>query len=146
MDVFSKRRRSEVMARIRGRGNRSTELRMAAMLRARGISGWQLNRRDIPGTPDFYFSEFCLALFVDGCFWHQCPKCSKMPLGNRRFWSAKLAMNARRDVRVRRILNRRGISVMRLWEHDLEQLTPRLRIALRRLVEMTDKSGATRGR
>jgi DNA mismatch endonuclease (patch repair protein) len=133
MDVFSKRKRSEVMSNIRGRGNRSTERRMAAMLRAKAISGWQMHRKDIPGTPDFYFQELHLALFIDGCFWHQCPKCSKMPTQNGTFWNEKLTKNVRRDKRIRRMLNRSGISVIRLWEHDLEHQTRRCRAVLGRL-------------
>ncbi|MGO9131614.1 MAG: very short patch repair endonuclease [Bryobacteraceae bacterium] len=131
--MFSKGKRSAVMSSIRGKGNRSTERRMAAMLRARAISGWQMHRKDIPGKPDFYFPERRLALFIDGCFWHQCPKCAKMPTQNGSFWNQKLTKNARRDKRIRRALNRSGISVIRLWEHDLERQTTRCRAVLDRL-------------
>jgi DNA mismatch endonuclease, patch repair protein len=133
MDVFSKSKRSEVMSRIRGRGNRSTERRMAAMLRARGISGWQMHRKDVPGRPDFFFEESGIALFIDGCFWHACPKCSTMPSQNGGFWSQKLTKNVQRDNRVRRRLNRSGIKVVRLWEHDLERLTSRCKSVLVKL-------------
>jgi DNA mismatch endonuclease, patch repair protein len=133
MDVFSKSKRSQVMSEIRGRGNRSTERRMAAMLRGRGISGWQMHRKDVPGTPDFFFEELGIALFVDGCFWHACEKCSTMPSQNSDFWSQKLTKNVRRDRRVRRLLNRSGIRVIRLWEHDLEHLTGRCKSVLVRL-------------
>jgi DNA mismatch endonuclease (patch repair protein) len=133
MDVFSKSKRSEVMSRIRGRGNRSTERRMAAMLRARRISGWQMHRTDVAGKPDFYFPGLQIALFIDGCFWHACPRCSQIPRQNVAFWSAKLTANAKRDARTRRELNRAGISVIRLWEHDLEKLTVRCRSVLKRL-------------
>ena len=75
MDVFTKQKRSEVMAKIKARGNRSTERKTAAILRAKGISGWQMHRSDIPGKPDFFFEELRIALFIDGCFWHMCPKC-----------------------------------------------------------------------
>jgi DNA mismatch endonuclease (patch repair protein) len=92
-----------------------------------------MHRKDIPGTPDFYFQELHLALFIDGCFWHQCPKCSKMPTQNGTFWNEKLTKNVRRDKRIRRMLNRSGISVIRLWEHDLERPTTRCRAVLGRL-------------
>lgn len=133
MDVFSKAKRSEVMAAIRGKGNRSTERSMAAMLRSRGLSGWRLQPQGVPGCPDFFFEQRKLALFIDGCFWHACPKCSKLPAHNRRFWRAKLGNNVRRDRAVRRCLNRRGISVIRLWEHDLEKMTRRCIAVLSRL-------------
>lgn len=114
---------------------------MAAMLRARGISGWQMHRTDVAGKPDFYFPDLQIALFIDGCFWHACPKCSEMPRQNAAFWSAKLTANAKRDVRTRRALNRAGISVIRLWEHDLENLTARCKSVLNQL----QISSATRG-
>lgn len=141
MDVFSKDKRSEVMSKIRGKGNRSTERRMAAMLRASRISGWQMHREDIRGNPDFYFPELRLALFVDGCFWHQCPKCSKLPSRNRAFWTYKLGKNVRRDSRIRRALNRAGISVYRVWEHDLERRTSRCRAVLARIRLMAGPFG-----
>jgi len=71
-DVFTKRKRSEVMARIRGRGNKDTEIALAKLLRANGISGWRRNQALI-GKPDFIFRRERVAVFVDGCFWHGCP-------------------------------------------------------------------------
>lgn len=40
-DVFTKKKRSEVMSRIRSRGNRDTELAMMRVLRGLGITGWR---------------------------------------------------------------------------------------------------------
>ena len=40
-DVFTKAKRSEVMSRIRSRGNRDTELVLARLLRANHITGWR---------------------------------------------------------------------------------------------------------
>lgn len=137
MDVFSKAKRSEVMSKIRGRGNRSTEARMAAILRSRHISGWQMHRKDLPGTPDFYFPGLRLALFSDGCFWHQCPKCASIPAQNGAFWAEKLLKNVRRDRRIRRDLNRLGITVWRLWEHDLERNTTRLQSVVAEIATRT---------
>ena len=39
-DIFSKAKRSEVMSRIRSRGNKDTEGAMVLLLRAAGITGW----------------------------------------------------------------------------------------------------------
>jgi len=70
---------------------------MAAMLRAKAISGWQMHRKDIPGTPDFYFQELHLALFIRWVLLAPVPKCSKMPTQNGTFWNEKLTKNVRRD-------------------------------------------------
>ncbi len=72
-DVFSKSKRSKVMAAIRSKGNKDTELRLAFILRAYGIKGWR-RHYPLPGKPDFVFPKQRLAVFVDGCFWHSCPK------------------------------------------------------------------------
>ena len=44
-DVFTKARRSAVMSRIRGAGNKDTELRLIALMRAAGITGWRRGAR-----------------------------------------------------------------------------------------------------
>jgi DNA mismatch endonuclease Vsr len=81
-DVFTKAKRSQVISRIRGRGNKETELALMRLFRRQSIRGW---RRQAPvfGKPDFVFSSLKLAVFVDGCFWHRCPKHSNLPRNNR---------------------------------------------------------------
>lgn len=69
--------------------------------------------------PDFVFPKLKVAVFVDGCFWHACPKCYIRPRQNRKFWDAKREMNQARDRRQSRALRKAGWTVMRLWEHDL---------------------------
>jgi len=66
-DVFSKRKRSQVMAAIRSKGNKDTELKLASILRAHGIKGWR-RHQPLVGKPDFIFLKQRLAVFVDGCF------------------------------------------------------------------------------
>ena len=117
-DVFTKSKRSEVMSRIRGRGNKDTELALAKILRANRITGWRRNQK-LFGKPDFVFKRARLALFVDGCFWHGCPKHATMPRNNRAFWRRKLAGNIARDALVTRTLRRAGRRVLRVWEHEL---------------------------
>jgi DNA mismatch endonuclease, patch repair protein len=90
-----------------------------AKLRSYQIDGWAKHVSEIPGTPDFFFPAVGLALFVDGCFWHGCPKCDRrLPGTNRKKWAAKITANVRRDNRQRRQLNRLGFHVMRVREHS----------------------------
>src|SRR5690348_15956433 len=108
-DPLSRSERSERMSRVRGAGNKSTELRVLRALRRHGISGWLRHLRGIPGRPDFYSPEAKLALFVDGCFWHACPKCARrLPHARADFWQTKIESNRRRDSRVRRQLRAIG--------------------------------------
>jgi DNA mismatch endonuclease (patch repair protein) len=150
-DVFTKAKRSEVMSRIRGRGNKDTELALARLLRANGISGWRRHlllivrssrgneaqtenrkpearnpkligassRRLLRVRPDFVFRRTRLAIFVDGCFWHGCPKHATKPKNNRAFWRRKLTANKSRDRLVNATLRRAGWRVLRIWEHEL---------------------------
>lgn len=142
-DVFSKRKRSEVMSRIRGRGNKDTELALAKLLRANGISGWrrhleirgraallrgpkikavQQHRPTFRVKPDFVFRQVRLALFVDGCFWHGCPRHATKPKNNRAFWRRKFSANKARDALVTRTLRKAGWRVLRVWEHELARI------------------------
>jgi len=116
------------MSRIRSRGNADTELALARLLRANKISGWRRQRevriqksgaRIFKVRPDFIFKQARLAVFVDGCFWHGCPKHGTQPKGNRAFWKNKFARNKARDVLVTQTLRRAGWRILRIWEHEL---------------------------
>ena len=117
-DVFTAEKRSLVMSAIRSRGNQSTEVRLAQLLRLNRITGWRRNLA-LPGRPDFAFRRERVAVFVDGCFWHGCPKHFTRPKSSRKFWDEKIARNKARDAKVNRELRRVGWSVIRIWEHAL---------------------------
>ena len=127
-DIYTRAQRSALMAKVRGRGNVSTEGALAAVLRAAGWSGWRRQQavrgRDARGEPfrvrpDFVFRSRRLVVFVDGCFWHGCPRHGTQPKGNATFWRAKFRRNRERDRRDTRNLRRAGWRVLRLWEHAL---------------------------
>jgi DNA mismatch endonuclease, patch repair protein len=119
-DVFTKAKRSEVMSRIRGRGNKDTELAMAKLFRRHDITGWRRNQ-PLFGKPDFVFSKSKITVFVDGCFWHSCPRHATKPKNNRAFWQRKLSANKKRDQLVNLTLRRAGWSVVRIWECALKK-------------------------
>ncbi|MDP9175741.1 MAG: very short patch repair endonuclease [Planctomycetota bacterium] len=106
------------MARIRSKGNKSTELRLLAILRNEGIKGWRRNQ-PVFGRPDFVFKASQVAVFVDGCFWHKCPRCFRRPQSNNAYWDDKFQRNRRRDRRVNRQLRQLGWKVLRIWAHEL---------------------------
>ena len=117
-DVFSKKKRSQVMAAIRSSGNKATEMKLAAILRAAGITGWRRHQA-VRGHPDFIFRRERLAVFVDGCFWHGCRWHCRMPKSRTEFWDPKIATNKKRDRTVDILLRKRGWRVLRIWEHSL---------------------------
>jgi DNA mismatch endonuclease, patch repair protein len=126
--------RSRAMARIRGKGNHTTEGRLRFALVQAGISGWCLHA-SLAGRPDFYFKNHDLALFVDGCFWHGCSRCGHIPRTNRAFWQAKIERNRVRARRWDRKLRRQGIMVRHIWEcqlkKDLKRVVTRLELLLK---------------
>lgn len=124
------------MAKVRGKGNRSTEMKVELALVDAGVEGWEKHSREILGKPDFYFPDHRLAVFVDGCFWHACPVCQRrVPASRAEFWRNKIDENRRRDNRQRRKLRRQGYHVMRVWEHELKRDT-----WLKRLRSMLDRT------
>lgn len=118
-DVFSKKKRSEVMAAIKSKGNRDTELRLLEILKANRISGWR-RHYPVPGMPDFAFRKEKVVIFIDGCFWHNCPQHGHTPLSNRVYWLNKMKRNRKRDRMVNKILMEKGWTVLRFWEHELK--------------------------
>lgn len=118
MDVFSKRKRSHVMSRIRSFGNQSTENALAALFREARITGWRRHAR-LAGRPDFVFQKERLSIFVHGCFWHGCRTCYRLPEMNRAYWQQKIVKNMARDRRVARRLRDSGYSVLTIWECQL---------------------------
>jgi DNA mismatch endonuclease (patch repair protein) len=105
---------------------------MIQILRSSHISGWRRNQ-PLFGKPDFVFPKQKVILFVDGCFWHGCPKHSNMPKNNRPFWKKKLTGNVERDKNVSRKLRKQEWKVVRVWEHELnnpEKVVAKLRKVL----------------
>ena len=128
--------RSQLMARIAGRGNKSTELHFAKLLRGSGLKGWRRHQR-LPGRPDFMWKKQKVVVFLDGCFWHghDCGR-NLAPKTNKQIWREKIFRNKSRDRRVRRSLKKMGWAVVGLWECDLHRnparCLNRLRLALER--------------
>ncbi len=73
------------------------------------------------GAPDLVFTKARVLVFVDGCFWHGCRRCKKLPATYSAFWVEKIAANRARDVKTRKALRRMGWKVFRIWEHDLRR-------------------------
>ncbi|HET6841498.1 MAG TPA: very short patch repair endonuclease [Candidatus Angelobacter sp.] len=120
-DVFSARKRSEVMSKIKGKDT-TPEIRVRSALHRMGFR-FRLHRRDLPGCPDIYIPRLGLTVFVNGCFWHLHPRCkdARLPKSNIDFWREKLYRNRQRDAANARKLRRIGKQVLVLWECDVER-------------------------
>ena len=101
--------------------------------------------------PDFVFPKLRLAVFVDGCFWHGCPRHFTRPKSRQAFWDAKILGNKQRDRLVNRTLRKAGWRVLRIWEHELRRreerrLVRRLEENLGRSMEMVSRAKKLPGR
>ena len=108
------------MSAVRSRGNKTTEVILRLGMARAGIVGWKMHPTGLIGTPDFYFHKEKVAIFVDGCFWHGCPKCGHLPSVNNAYWRKKISRNRQRDAARARELRKVGVVVIRLWEHELK--------------------------
>lgn len=96
------------------------ELVLRRELHARGLR-YRVDRSPVPGVrwrADLVFGPSKVAVFVDGCFWHGCPRHGVVPKNNSEWWRAKLEANSARDRRVERELEAAGWQWIRVWEHE----------------------------
>jgi DNA mismatch endonuclease Vsr len=113
--------RSQLMSRVRSRGNKTTELLAIQLLRQNGIKGWRRHAK-IAGRPDLVWPRAQLAVFIDGCFWHghSCGR-NLNPKTNTKLWKEKIQANKSRDRRNNRLLKLDGWNVVRIWECALSK-------------------------
>lgn len=78
---------------------------------------YRLYRRDLPGSPDLVLTRYGVAIFINGCFWHQhgC-KFTSRPKSNQNFWNSKFTNNIVRDIKVQHELLLQGFRVACVWE------------------------------
>ena len=102
------------------RRDTAPELLLRRELHARGLR-YRLQVK-VPGnrrrTIDVALTRARVAVYVDGCFWHGCPRHFHLPRANRDWWEWKLSMTHRRDADTDRELREAGWEVVRVWEHE----------------------------
>lgn len=113
--------RSRNMRAIRSSANATTERRLINLFLRERVRGWRVRSKGVLGTPDFVFPSSCLAVFCDGCFFHGCPKCGRIPKTNAAYWRAKIRRNQKRDAAITRKLRSLGFSVVRIRECQLRK-------------------------
>lgn len=119
--------------------NRSTDTRPERELRSslhraglRFRKDYLIRVGDITARVDVAFTRRRVAVFLDGCFWHRCPKHATTPKVNGDFWASKLQRNVERDERVNAALRAAGWTVVRIWEHESSSAAvARVRAAVR---------------
>lgn len=115
-DKFSKGIRSKIMSKIR-----SNET-VAELTLKKALVGnyFRYQPKKIYGNPDFANKRKKVAIFVDGCFWHKCPKCYITPKSNKKYWLQKIKGNIARDKKINKFLKKYGWTIIRIWEHEIK--------------------------
>lgn len=107
---------SKVMSSNKGK-NTKPELMLRKELWKYNIKGYRLHWKKAPGRPDIAFPKKKLAIFINGCFWHRCPKCNlSLPKTNTTFWKDKFDNNVIRDKKKIELLKSNGWNVIIVWE------------------------------
>lgn len=137
-DIYSKRARSDLMARIKSKNTRP-EWAVRRFLHSRGFR-YRLHCRSLPGCPDLVLKKYRIVIFVNGCFWHHHDGCKRaaLPTSRVRFWRTKIFGNVARDAARISELRQLGWTALVVWEcqTDTEQnlyatLKPLLRSRIR---------------
>lgn len=101
--------------------NTRPELELRRLLRAAGWGGYRLHW-NVVGRPDIAYPGRRVAVFVNGCYWHRCPRCQPpMPKSHTEFWATKFERNVERDARKTRQLRASGWTVLVVWECEIAQ-------------------------
>lgn len=140
-DHFDLATRSRVMKAV---GSRDTapELRLRHHLWRAGLR-YRKHPTIANVTPDFAFVGPRIAVFVDGCFWHGCPRHYVPPVGNAVFWREKLRRNQKRDCFVKKRLESFGWTVFRVWECEVNRHLTRV---TNRIYQMVEQNSTRRNR
>lgn len=123
------------MAAIRGRGNKTTEVEFARLLRISRVAGWRRHQKGAYGSPDFLFGRKKAAIFVDGCFWHGCRKHCIMPKSNKSYWNPKIERNKNRDKQINKYYRQKGWKVLRIWEHDIRKKPGNVILKIKKILD-----------
>jgi DNA mismatch endonuclease (patch repair protein) len=117
VDNLTPEQRSRAMSRIRSVGT-APELRLRKELWRRGLRGYRLNVKGLPGRPDIAWRQAQVAVFVDGAFWHGHPKAFREGKSGA-YWDKKIRRNMERDRAANRALEELGWSVLRFWDFEV---------------------------
>ena len=118
MDKFTKKKRSDIMSKIRSRDTKVEKIVFRELSR-RGVYFQKYYKKAI-GSPDIALPSKKRTIFIDGDFWHgyQFSKLKKrLP---KKYWLAKITGNIKRDKLNRDKLKKDGWKVLRIWEHEVK--------------------------
>ena len=118
-DVFSKKKRSEIMSKVRSKDSK-IEIKFRKALWKEGFR-YRKNSTKYFGKPDLVLLKYKTVIFIDSCFWHSCKEHGTIPSTRKKFWTEKLEKNRQRDKEVNRYYKKEGWKIFRVWEHEIQK-------------------------
>lgn len=116
-DVMTKEQRRNNMKAIKSVSK--LEDIVSSELWKKGIR-FRRNTKNLFGKPDISIKKYKVVIFIDSCFWHQCPIHGNLPKTNSSFWKKKLDRNVERDREVNEYYKGAGWKIKRVWEHEIK--------------------------
>lgn len=118
-DRITKEQRSRNMSHIKSKDT-SIEIKVRKYLYHHGFR-YRKNVKELPGKPDIVISKYRVAIFVNGCFWHQHYNCkyATIPKTREEYWIPKLQKNINNDILHCRELEQIDYKVITIWECEL---------------------------
>ena len=115
MDTVSKKKRSEIMSKIRSK-NTKPEMLVRKYIFSKGFRH-RIHVKKLPGCPDIVIKKYKIAIQVRGCFWHghHC-EIGHKPKSNKPFWNNKIKNNKSRDSRNDKKIRQMGYRLLVIRE------------------------------
>ena len=118
-DTVSKKKRSEIMSKIKSKDTKiEVEFRKAIW---KAGYRYRKNPKGCFGKPDLVLKKYKTVIFIDSCFWHGCKKHCRIPATRKDYWIPKIERNKQRDKEVNRHYRKIGWKIIRVWEHDIKE-------------------------
>jgi len=121
MDTVSKKRRSQIMSEVKSKDSK-IEIEFRKLLWNEGYR-YRKNVSRYLGKPDVLLIKYKTVIFIDSCFWHGCKKHLRLPSSRIEYWKNKIRGNIERDKKVNAYYRKIGWTVIRIWEHDKNNLS-----------------------
>lgn len=116
-DTVSKKKRSEIMSKVKSK-NSKIEVNFRKAIWKAGFR-YSKNPTKYFGKPDLALKKHKTVIFVDSCFWHGCKRHCRLPSARKKYWTAKIERNKERDKEVNRHYKKIDWKVIRIWEHEI---------------------------
>ena len=120
-DVFSTKKRSQIMRRIKSK-NSEPERHLRSVVHGMGYR-FRLHCAGLPGKPDMVLSRYQKVIFMHSCFFHGHKGCKRasLPATQRSFWKKKIQGNVKRDKATRQELERLGWDHLAIWQCEIKE-------------------------